>query len=151
MSARTRRRRADASYGPEVGITYLLHFFDPATGKPARYHHAGHYVGWTTDLGARLAAHARGTGARLVEVITEAGLGFTLARTWPQSTRDREDLVKHAGGGRRYCPECGVKPRQRTDPLTPDPQTGAARLPGDHVDPEPRPGSRKNRRIASGH
>ena len=45
-------------------------------------------------------------------MITRAGLGFTLARTWPQTTRDREDLIKHAGGGRRYCPECGVTPSQ---------------------------------------
>src|SRR5262249_15085377 len=45
MSRRTRRRRAEASYGPEVGTTYLLHFIDPATGEPTRYKHAGHYIG----------------------------------------------------------------------------------------------------------
>jgi len=45
MSRRTRRRRAEARYGPEVGTTYLLHFVDPATGLPARYKHAGHYIG----------------------------------------------------------------------------------------------------------
>jgi len=67
---------------------------------------------WTTDLAARLEAHASGTGARLIEVITRAGLGFTLARTWPQTTRDREDLLKHIGDARRFCPECGVTPRQ---------------------------------------
>jgi hypothetical protein len=119
MSRRTRRRRAEASYGPETGTTYLLHFIDPQTGAPARYQHAGHYIGWTQDLAARLDAHARGAGARLVEVITKAGLGFRLVRTWPGTTRDREDLLKHAGGGRRYCPECGVQPRQDTGPLTP--------------------------------
>lgn len=43
MSRRTRRRRAEARYGPEVGTTYLLHFIDPATGQAARYQHAGHY------------------------------------------------------------------------------------------------------------
>ena len=110
MSRRTRRRRAEASYGPEVGTTYLLHFIDPATGEAARYKHAGHYIGWTRDLAARLDAHARGTGARLVEVITRAGLGFSLARTWPQTTRDREDLLKHIGDARRFCPMCGVTP-----------------------------------------
>jgi hypothetical protein len=119
MSRRTRCRRAEANYGPEIGTTYLLHFCDPQTGEPARYKHAGHYIGWTQDLAARLDAHARGTGARLIEVITKAGLGFRLVRTWPGTTRDREDLLKHAGGGRRYCPECGVTPRQGTGPLTP--------------------------------
>jgi hypothetical protein len=120
MSRRTQRRRAEASYGPETGTTYLLHFIDPATGEPARYKHAGHYIGWTTDLHARLDAHARGTGARLVEVITGAGLGFTLARTWPQTTRDREDLLKHIGDARRFCPECGVKPRQEPAVVMPE-------------------------------
>jgi hypothetical protein len=121
MSRRTRRRRAEARYGPEVGTTYLLHFIDPATGQAARYQHAGHYIGWTQDLPARLQAHASGSGARLVEVITRAGLGFTLARTWPQTTRDREDLLKHIGDARRFCPECGVKPR------LPAPANGPAR------------------------
>jgi hypothetical protein len=137
MSRRTRRRRAEARYGPEVGTTYLLHFVNPATGQAARYQHAGHYIGWTTDLAARLEAHASGTGARLVEVITRAGLGFTLARTWPQTTRDREDLLKHIGDARRFCPECGVTPRQGPAVVMPErrqpvdePDRGSARLAG---------------------
>ena len=36
------------------GLVYLLHFIDPATGEPARYRHAKHYTGWTSDLDARL-------------------------------------------------------------------------------------------------
>jgi predicted GIY-YIG superfamily endonuclease len=103
---RSQRPRSQASYGPETGTTYLLHFDRP-------YRHARHYVGWTQNLAARLEAHARGRGARLVEVAANAGIGFTLARTWPESTRDREDIIKHAGGARRYCPECGVTPRDR--------------------------------------
>ena len=55
-------------------------------------------------------------------MITKAGLGFTLARTWPETTRDREDLLKHIGDARRFCPACGVKPR------LPAPATGHARL-----------------------
>jgi hypothetical protein len=35
---------------------------------------------------------------------------MTLARTWPNTTKDREDSLKHQGGARRFCPECGVKP-----------------------------------------
>src|SRR5258708_17828850 len=101
MSARTRRRRAEARYGPEVGTTYLLHFFDPQTGAAARCKHAGHYIGWPQDLAARLAAHARGTGPRLVEVITQAGLGFKLRRTWPHTTRHRTGLLTPASGWRR--------------------------------------------------
>jgi len=53
-------------------------------------------------------------------VITRAGLGFTLARTWPQTTRDREDSLKHIGDARRFCPECGVKPRQEPAVVMPE-------------------------------
>jgi predicted GIY-YIG superfamily endonuclease len=106
VGARTRRLRSAASYGPEVGTTYLLHFDRP-------YRHARHYIGWTQDLAARLDAHLRGRGARLIEVITQAGIGFKLARTWPETTRDREDSLKHRGDARRFCPACGVQPRQQ--------------------------------------
>jgi predicted GIY-YIG superfamily endonuclease len=90
------------------GTVYLLHFDRP-------FQHARHYCGWTADLPARLAAHATGRGARLVEVITGAGIGFTLARTWP-GTRTRERQIKRQGGLSRCCPLCGVTPR----PITPD-------------------------------
>jgi predicted GIY-YIG superfamily endonuclease len=85
------------------GTVYLLHFDRP-------YKHARHYCGWTADLTSRLAAQAAGRGARLVEVITVAGIGFTLARTWP-GDRDRERQIKRQGGLSRCCPLCGVTPR----------------------------------------
>ena len=56
----------------QPGVIYLLHFDQP-------YKHAKHYTGWTEDLLDRLDRHAAGRGARLVEVIWQAGLGFTLA------------------------------------------------------------------------
>jgi len=78
---------------------YLLHF-------DQRYQHAGHYTGWADDLDRRLAAHQRGAGARLVEVITQAGIGFRLARIWPGASRARERSLKNSGGASRYCPIC---------------------------------------------
>jgi predicted GIY-YIG superfamily endonuclease len=80
------------------GTVYLLHFSAP-------YRHAAHYTGFATDLEARLAAHRAGRGARLVEVITDAGLSFTVARTWP-GTRALERQLKRRGGARRWCPVC---------------------------------------------
>ncbi len=65
---------------------------------------------WTTDLDARLAEHAAGRGARLLEVVKAAGIGWTLARTWA-GTRTRERQLKNQGGASRHCPECGVRPR----------------------------------------
>ncbi|MBA2243864.1 MAG: endonuclease [Gemmatimonadetes bacterium] len=87
-----------ARKGAPRGTVYVLHFSEP-------YRHAKHYTGWTTDLPARLAQHAAGTGARLMEVITEAGIGFTLARTW-EGTRALERSKKRQGGASRYCPIC---------------------------------------------
>lgn len=89
---------------PAIGVVYLLHFDRP-------YRHARHYTGWTTDLAARLAEHTAGRGARLLSVITEAGIGWEVARTWPAATRARERQLKRSGGASRYCPCCGVRPR----------------------------------------
>jgi hypothetical protein len=109
----------DTKTGPPVGsapvgTAYLLHF-------EQRYEHAGHYTGWTTDLDKRLLSHAAGKGprdggARLIQVIREAGIGFLLARTWPGVTRRRERQLKESGGASRYCPVCQNERRLRGEP-----------------------------------
>ena len=58
----------------------------------------------------RFAEHLAGQGAVLTRAAVRAGISLTLARTWPNTTKDREDSLKHQGGARRFCPECGVKP-----------------------------------------
>jgi predicted GIY-YIG superfamily endonuclease len=95
--------RAGTERRARLGIVYLLHFDRP-------YRHARHYTGWTTDLDARLAAHIVGAGARLIQVIEQAGIGWTLARTWP-GTRKTERALKRQGGASRRCPLCGITPR----------------------------------------
>jgi predicted GIY-YIG superfamily endonuclease len=89
------------SSGP-LGIVYLLHFAQP-------YRHARHYTGWTEDLLERLDKHARGHGARLMNVVYQAGIGFTLARIC-EGTRATERAVKNQGGAVRYCPLCTPRP-----------------------------------------
>lgn len=83
---------------PGGGVIYLLHFHAP-------YRHARHYTGWTRDLPGRLAEHGTGNGARLLAVVHHAGIGWTLARTWPGS-RSRERALKRQGGASRRCPLC---------------------------------------------
>jgi predicted GIY-YIG superfamily endonuclease len=85
------------------GVIYLLHFDRP-------YRHARHYCGWTTNLPERLARHATGRGARLLEVVPADGIGWQLARTWIGDRR-RERVIKKQGGLSRSCPICGVTPR----------------------------------------
>ena len=64
---------------------------------------------WTEDLLDRLDHHAHGTGARLVAVIWQAGIGFTLVRI-TEGTRRTERAIKNAGGAVRYCPACTSHP-----------------------------------------
>ncbi len=83
-------------------MIYLLHFDRP-------YRHAAHYTGFARDartLARRLEHHRLGTGSRLMQVVTQAGIGFTLARTWPDGTRDDERRLKNRHGAGRYCPVC---------------------------------------------
>ena len=81
-----------------TGVVHLVHFAQP-------YRHARHYTGWTADLDSRPAKHQAGRGARLPQVITQAGINSTLARTW-QGTRERERQLKRQGGASRRCPIC---------------------------------------------
>jgi predicted GIY-YIG superfamily endonuclease len=94
-----------------IGTVYLLHFDRPLA-------HARHYTGWSANLPLRLAEHRAGHGARLTEVVAGAGIGWRLARTWPNTTRADERRLKKQGGASRRCPLCGTKPRLRQpDPV----------------------------------
>lgn len=77
---------------------YLIHF-------ARRYHHAQHYLGWTTDLDHRLAAHRAGRGARLLAVIGAAGIPWRVVRTWIGG-RGYERRLKRRHGPYRLCPVC---------------------------------------------
>jgi len=99
----------------EQETVYLLHFNQP-------YRHARHYLGHAADdstelaevLDARLKQHAAGNGARLLQVITQAGITWQLARTlraepqaeaWPGG-RDLERRLKRQKNSPRLCPLC---------------------------------------------
>ncbi len=80
---------------------YLLHFSRP-------YHHARHYLGVTDNLDERLREHASGNGARLMEVVSQAGITFELVRTW-QGDRHLERRMKKHNHSPRFCPLCNPK------------------------------------------
>jgi hypothetical protein len=104
-----------------VGLVYLLHFDRPVGDLANPRGFAFHYTGWTLDLPARLIDHAAGRGARLMEVVGEAGIGWQLVRIWP-GTRARERSLKGSGGAARRCPVCqlarlGLQPPRPVDPV----------------------------------
>ena len=93
----------------QTSVTYLLHANQPiprgTRAKDGAPLVAGHYLGSTRNLDARLAEHASGQGARLTQVVEDAGITWTLARTW-RGGRSRERQLKKQGGASRYCPVC---------------------------------------------
>ena len=105
-----------------TGTIYLLHFDQPVSD------HARHYLGWASDLAARLEAHREGRGARLMEVVKERGIGWHLARTW-EGTRDRERAIKDRAESPRLCPDCTPSPKP----------VAAGRSAAPRPEPEPEP------------
>jgi predicted GIY-YIG superfamily endonuclease len=87
------------------GTVYLLHFSQA-------YKHARHYVGFTTNLDERLESHSKGTGARLLEVITQSGISFRLVRTW-QGSRKTERRIKNRKETPALCPVCNPQAMKR--------------------------------------
>ena len=90
---------------------YLLHFDQPyPAGKRPQ-----HYLGYARNVATRVAHHAAGTsGARLPAVMREAGIGFTVARVWPDGDRALERRLKRWNKGRALCPECKAARRHQT-------------------------------------
>ena len=88
-----------------MSTVYLIHFERPIGDLSNPRGQARHYLGSTTDLEARLAAHRAGNGSRLMEVVNEAGIAWTVTRTWPGG-RDLERQLKRQHNSPRLCPIC---------------------------------------------
>jgi predicted GIY-YIG superfamily endonuclease len=88
------------------GVVYLIHF-------NRAYKHARHYLGYSEDLDKRLTDHLCGMGARLIEVITRAGIEWKVSRTWP-GDRNLERQLKNRKEAPKLCPVCaGAKALNR--------------------------------------
>lgn len=81
---------------------YILHFDVP-------YKHAKHYTGYAENLKGRLAHHANGTGARLTQVVRNAGIGWKLARVWEGADRNFERRIKRRKEAPQLCPICNPR------------------------------------------
>ena len=82
-----------------IGHVYLIHF-------QQRYRHAGHYLGWTDDLDKRLGQHRAGNGARLMEVVSLAGIAWKVVKVWRGNRAYERLLKKRKNAPRRLCPVC---------------------------------------------
>lgn len=98
-------------HGPK-GTVYLIHFDSP-------YVHARHYVGWSEDeaiavgmsnadvtLPQRLEDHRSGRGSKLMAAVTEAGIGWHVARVWENVDRFVERKMHRRHCSARICPVC---------------------------------------------
>lgn len=104
-------------------MVYLLCFHQ-------HYKHARHYIGFCKEggLDARIEKHRKGSGARLMEVITKAGIGFDVARVWSDGDRTFERKLKNMKNAKRLCPFCNNKPKIFKAVLSVDIETS-------HIDP----------------
>lgn len=80
---------------------YLLHYDEKIA-------HAQHYIGFTDDLDRRIREHRGGkSGARIVSEFHDRGIGFTVARVWPDGTRELERTLKtKRKKATALCPKC---------------------------------------------
>lgn len=97
-----------------LGYCYLLHFDKRLVGVPVspdnKVQYAQHYLGWAKDPVTRLAEHAAGQGARLLQVAQDAGITWELVYIWPEVDRYFERRLKGRGSRGRLCPVCLGKP-----------------------------------------
>jgi predicted GIY-YIG superfamily endonuclease len=88
----------------QFGYVYLICF------GATPYKHAAHYLGSTINLEARLELHRHGNGARLMEVVNQAGISWHVSRIWqcesPEAARLLEAKLKRQHHDGRLCPTC---------------------------------------------
>lgn len=88
-------------------MVYLIHFEKP-------YKHAQHYIGYTDNLDRRTQEHTCKTnGARLLQVVRDAGIGFKVVRTWPEGDRELERKLKSWKNSSKLCPVCLEERKRR--------------------------------------
>jgi predicted GIY-YIG superfamily endonuclease len=84
---------------------YLIHFKRPIGDLNNPRGQARHYLGFTEDLDARLAAYRSGNGAAIMAAVARAGIPWTLARTW-EGDRALERKLKDCHNSPKLCPIC---------------------------------------------
>ena len=99
---------------------YLIHFEQPIGNPNEPKGMAGHYLGVTSNLSARLLLHKHKNGSRLMEVVSERSVSWEVAGLWRADTweesRDLEHALKRRHNSPQLCPLCN--PRLQPDVYT---------------------------------
>lgn len=94
----------------DAGTVYLICFDTP-------FGHAKHYMGWTRDVGARIAKHRSGHGARLMQLVQKAGIKWRVTRIWRDRCKSYESYLKTHRVKKKICPRCNPNV-QNAEPFT---------------------------------
>ena len=97
--------------GALLGHVYLV-CFEKQIGTSNPKGSASHYLGWATDVEARMAEHRAGRGARILAACVARGIGFEVVRTWAGVDRSFERRLKRQHNAWRHCPRCGPRARR---------------------------------------
>lgn len=80
------------------GTVYLIHL-------DSKLHHAQHYIGWAFNVEGRLYHHRKGTGARFLAAVNQAGISYEIVREW-KGGKTLERQLKNRKKASALCPIC---------------------------------------------
>ncbi len=86
-------------HGHVIGSVYLAHFARPYKG-------AQHYLGFSTNVPARVKAHRAGRGAPLLAAVSKRGISWRVVRTWKRKDGHFEKSLKRRYALKMLCPMC---------------------------------------------
>jgi putative endonuclease len=99
-----------------LGWLYILCFERPVGNVLNRRAQASHYLGYATDVRARVAQHAAGRGQALTSAAVELGIGWQVFYRTGTPALERH-LKAHCKNTPRLCPHCARRPRLGFQPL----------------------------------
>ncbi len=69
--------------------------------------HAGHYVGYSSNVPRRIEKHIKGNGSAFMTAVAERGISWEVAMVWLGKDWTFEKSIKHRHGSiEQYCPIC---------------------------------------------
>lgn len=94
----------------QLGLVYVLCFDRPyLSRKNDQPMEVRHYIGWTHSaamLRRRLSHHRTGQGARLLDAVARAGIGWTVVAIFRHADRHFERWLHQLAKTNKWCPRC---------------------------------------------